>query len=413
MNKRMPKDKLVIGAYFLKPYAQTEEHVSDMAECGVNMIVCFAPMDRAILDTIHKYGIGCIMSGVMPGWWGGDGSNAGTMGDKYPPRVYHDCADKFEDHPAIWGLDLCDEPSALDFEHLSRAARLVEKIFPNQFAYLNLYPNYAAVAKNNESETKCQLGTATYEEYIARYAERVDLPYISYDFYLYPQTKNHNVGKMLDNFRIASDACRRTGKDFWYIPMVNGRYETDFTSENMLRYQAYIALCYGATVINWACYTAGWWFNQVLDENGNKTEQYEKLKKINAELHSIGDEFMKYRSVATHLVGYGDEEWKADFPEVMSKDSLDTGFVRGLRADKAKLVVGQMVHKEDSGRAALFVCNASDPFDTDNSVSTVRFSSHGRSVTLHSGEGSPILMRDGDEYRFELKSSHGAMITFE
>jgi hypothetical protein len=289
----------------------------------------------------------------------------------------------------------------------------VENSFENQFAYLNLYPNYAAVSQNDGDQTVNQLGTPTYDEHIKQYVEKVDLPYISYDFYLYPQTKNHNVGKMLDNFRIVSDACRSSGRDFWYIPMANGRYENDFTSLNRMRYQAYTALSYGATVINWACYTAGWWFNQILDTEGNKTEQYEKLKAMNAELHAISDIYMEYRNTATHLMNFDGESWAGDFPLINWSSKLDLGFVRDLRAPDAKLTVGEMVHKEDANKRAIFICNASDPMDECGSAATVSFTSYGRRVKLHSGAGEIKLSKEGDTYSFELESNRGVMITFE
>ena len=195
--------------------------------------------------------------------------------------------------------------------------------------------------------------------------------------------------------------------------MANGRYEDSFTSLNMMRYQAYIALAYGATVINWACYTAGWWFNQILDAEGNKTEQYDKLKVMNAELHAISDAYMAYRRVSTHLVGFNDESWEKDFPLVVKKESLNCGFARELSANGASLVIGEMVHREDANKRALFICNASDPMDTDNSVATVSFTSFKKDISLHSGEGEIPLTRDGDKYSFELRSSRGVMITFE
>lgn len=413
MNKRIPKNELLTGAYFLHPYAQTEQHVKELAECGVKMIVCFTPKDREILDVLHKYGVGCILSGVLPPWWGGDGSSAGTMCKKNPIEVYEKAAAEFIDHPAVWGIDIGDEPSALDFDHFGKIARYVENSFENQFAYLNLYPNYAAVSQNDGNQTVNQLGTPTYEEHIEQYVKKVDLPYISYDFYLYPQTKNHNVGKMLDNYRIVSDACRRSGKDFWYIPMANGRYENDFTSLNRMRYQAYTALSYGATVINWACYTAGWWFNQILDAEGNKTEQYDKLKAMNAELHAISGVYMAYRNTATHLMNFDGEAWEKDFPLVTWTDSLDLGFVRELRSGGAKLTVGEMVHRRDENKRALFICNASDPMDEEGSVATVSFKSYGRKVIAHSGAGEINLSKNGDNYAFELGSNRGVMITFE
>ena len=36
----MDRSKLNIGAYYLKPYAQTERHVKDAKECGIDFFVC-------------------------------------------------------------------------------------------------------------------------------------------------------------------------------------------------------------------------------------------------------------------------------------------------------------------------------------------------------------------------------------
>ena len=39
MNKRIPENKFIIGAYILQPYAQTEEHIKELSECGVRLVV--------------------------------------------------------------------------------------------------------------------------------------------------------------------------------------------------------------------------------------------------------------------------------------------------------------------------------------------------------------------------------------
>ncbi len=412
MNKRMPKDKLVIGAYILQPYAQTEKHIKELRECGIELIVCFRPKDRSVLDLLYKHRVGCILSGILPGWWGGDGQSAGTLHERNPLSLYEKAAADFEDHPAVWGVDIGDEPSALDFDHYGKIARQTEKSFHNQFAYLNLYPNYASVAGNNEDQTQCQLGTATYKEHIDRYIEKIDLPYISYDFYLYPLPESIGVGKMLDNFRIVAEACRKTGRDFWYIPQVNGLHETDFTSENMLRYQAYSALCYGATVINWACYTGGWWCNNVLDTNGEKTEQYENLKKINAELEKFGVEYMKYEVTDTHLLGFCGEGWLPVFPDIKTADKLDTGAVRGLCSD-GELIVGEAVCRTDKEKRALIILNASDPYDRTGKKVKVRFSAFMREVQIFCADEPVYLDKTEDGYGFELEASRAVIITLQ
>ena len=414
MNYRMPTGKLVIGAYILQPYAQTEQHIKELAECGIELIVCLAPKDRTVLDLLEKYGVGCILSGIFPPWWGGNGSKAGQMHQINDFLRYQKALEEFSDHPAVWGIDIGDEPSALDFEYLNSIAQLLNASPFELVPYLNLYPNYAAVSQNSDGEALNQLGTASYAEYIERYVQEVDLPYLSYDFYLYPQTKNHNVAKMMENFRIVSDACRKSGKDFWYIPQVNDRRpDAEPPSLNMLRYQSYIALCFGATVINWACYTGGWWFHNVLDLQGNKTEQYEKLKSMNRELRIIGERYMQYRTVSTHLVGFEEEIASLGLAELKSLDRFNCGFAKDLSTDTAKLVIVQMVHRSDSGRYGLFLCNASDPCDEHPSTASISFASTGRTVSIYSGDAPVLLSKNGDRYSFELPSGAGVLITFD
>ena len=67
------------------------------------------------------------------------------------------------------------------------------------------------------------------------------------------------------------------------------------------------AAAFGAEAITWACSGKGWFTNNVLTAKGEKTEQYEKLKKVNGELHSIGPRYMRYRNAATHFVGFKPE----------------------------------------------------------------------------------------------------------
>ena len=155
MNKR----NLTIGAYYLAPYASTPEHVRDLAQCGIDVVMNMRN-DRAALDLLAQNGVSAVVSGIVPGWFGGDGSNAGTMAQKNPLEAYELGAQRFEDHPAIIGIDAGDEPSSLDFEHYGKAIETIVKRFPGKFAYLNIYPRYALKGSNTEQEIAAQLGVS-------------------------------------------------------------------------------------------------------------------------------------------------------------------------------------------------------------------------------------------------------------
>ena len=413
MNKRMNRNRLNIGVYHLRPYARTEAHIKDLADCGIDFVVCM-DNDRPALDLFHKYGVGAIVSGIVPGWWGGDGDNAGKLAETNPMEKYEAAAKAYCDHPAIWGIDVGDEPSALDFPYYGRVMDYVNRAFPNQFPYLNLYPNYASVSQNNAQETVNQLGTATYDEHIQKYCENVPVDYICYDFYLY----SINVTKHYENLRVVADACRNTGRSMWIVLQVNSNKPAEWISENNLRFQAYTSMAFGAENIIWACYTAGWWHNQVLDGEGNKTEQYDKLKKINAEIRTLADEYMKYRRVSTHFVGFGGLACEAGHPDMAAVQqeaiaSLSTGVFFDVKADNgAPLVVGEMVNRNADGSVALMICAADDPHETDPKEYQITFRAPDRCVHALGGNGyKTVTDLGGGVYAVAVKSNEGVLIT--
>lgn len=402
---RMDRNRINIGTYFLKPYANTPQHVKDCKDCGIDFVIGM-PNDPAVLDIFQENGLGAVVGGVLPGWWGGDGSNAGLMCEKCPIEKYEEAAAAFQDHPAIWGVDTGDEPSALDFPHYGKVVTKVAELFPNQFPYLNLYPNYASVAVNTEDNVYSQLGTATYADHIAEYCKNVPLDYLCYDFYVYSTT----VDKAYDNLKIVADACLETNRSMWIVLQVNSLYPEKWVSLNQLRFQAYTAMAFGAEVITWACYTAGWWSNQVLDDNGEKTEQYDKLKAVNAEIHSFSDVYMKYQRKATAFIGFDGTEWIKDIPTV---SSLSDDTVCELCAtDGTPLVAGSMVRRDGKKGSAVFVCSADDPQDENPQMHTVRFRPVGKKVKVLTNTGEVQPQKDADGFVTVQLQSNAAMIIY-
>ena len=388
---RMDRTRLNIGTYILQPYARSEQHIKDVADCGIDFVVCMQD-DREALDLFSKYGLGAVVTNVLPGWWGGDGNNAGKLSEINPMSKYEEAASAWIDHPAVWGIDIGDEPSALDFPYYGEVFTKVDSLFPNQFPYLNLYPNYASVAVNNSDQTVNQLGTATYAEHIAEYVKNVPSDYICYDFYVYSCT----VPKAYDNLRIVSDACHESDRSMWIVLQVNSLYPDKWVSENQLRFQAYTAMAFGAENIIWACWTAGWWDNQVVDENGEKTQQYDKLKKVNAEIRNLADSYMDYRNVSTSFVGFDGTAW-LDGTGIESAESLSAGsFSDVCMTDGSPAVVGMMEARDGSRKSAILVCSADEPYDEAPAQHVLRFKTTGKvTVTGTDGPVSPEKDADG------------------
>lgn len=403
---RMDRSKLNIGAYVLQAYARSEQHVRDIADCGIDFMT-WIPYDRRLLDLFQKYHIGAIVNNAVPGWWGGEGKDAGLLSTKHPMEVYEKGAARFRDHPAIWGIDIGDEPSALDFPYYGHVYRRVDELFPCQFPFLNLYPNYASVSQNTSEQTVNQLGTPTYQEHIAQYVKYVPSDYICYDFYLY----SINVHQAYENLRVVADACLGSGRSMWIVLQVNSNKEEKWITENQLRFQAYTAMAFGAENILWGCYTAGWWYNNVLDKKGNKTEQYDKLRRVNAEIHLLGPSYMKYRRVRTDFVSFDGTEWLKGVRQA-SVPTLSNGIFTDLHTlDHSPLVVGTMLSRSGNGDNAVFVCAADDPYDEHPANHSLSFNAEGRRIKALGTRGEiPVVRNDDGTYTLDLPSNQAVLI---
>ena len=403
---RMDRSRMQIGVYHLRKYARTEAHIKDLADCGVNFVICM-DNDRPALDLFQKYGVGAILSGIVPGWWGGMGDNAGTLKDVHPLSEYEECAAKFQDHPAVWGIDIGDEPSCWDFPYYGKVLEKAEEVFPNQFAFINLHPYYAPGPREGGYPVKGALGTSSYEDYIDRYCKNVPADYLSYDFY-YLQPAG-GVQNAYANLRIVADACLQTGRDMWITCQVNSLDPKAWVSLGQLRFQAFSSFAFGAQCFTWACYTAGWWDNQVVDKEGNKTQQYDKLKTVNAEIHRIGKRYMEYTRKTTTGVGFeGTDLLKGT--GVDNVKVYEDGVFAGLTAG-CPLLVGQMDARDGSADKALFVFVSDDPFDKGAKKHTLRFQAPGREVSILGGDGYVPMKRGADGWvECTVSSNQGLLI---
>lgn len=406
MNARFDRSRFHIGAYFLAPYARTRRHIQDVKACGIDFTVNMQ-YDLPALDLMDEYGLSAIVSGAVPGWVGCDGRNAGMMAQLNPLTLYDQAASRFADHPAICGIDAGDEPSCLDFAHYGRVIERINALFPHQFAYLNLFPSYGFLGKGTADQIRSQLGCDSYAHYISEYVRHVPTDYICLDYYVY----SASVCGFYHTLRTAADACAQTGRDLFTVLQVNSHQADVYLNENQLRYQSYSALAFGAKAVIWACYTAGWWYHQVLDAQGEKTPQYEKLRRVNGELRALGDAIMRYRRTDTHFVGaFTPDELlgvgKAAVP------ALDTACFSGVHAENGeRLLAGEMEALSRDGSEALLLCAADAPSGSAPHAFKVLFSSSCTDIqALGDGHPLPVERLADGLYAVSIISCHAILL---
>lgn len=416
--------KFNVGTYsFDRTLFADESAVIDLKDAGIDFVCGRPPGTNRIaviqaLDHFAKHDVGWFIEGGNTFMNGLGlpyvGKARGKLATMLPAEVYESAALAFKPHPAIWGFDMYDEPTAVDFPRLGEVCEEVRRLFPGRFPYINLFPSYAAVAKNSESVAKSQLGTLSYQEYIDRYCQDIPLDYISFDFYPYVFGRPEGVRLFHGNLRIVADACLKTGRSLWVVLQANSTGKTPL-AEDCMRYQAYAAMSFGAVVVNLACWTPGWFEHNVVDPRTHeKTVTYDRVKRVAAELHAIGGEFMRYRRTATHFVGYEAHQEYLKGSGMTNEKAVSAGWIRDVRAeDGGPLMVSEMVSRDPcrGAKYALFVFASDDPYADESKDRKVLFRLPNRSVRALGVKGSiQVRRRDDGCCEIDLKSNHVAMI---
>ena len=409
VGKGLDRSEFHIGCFSFNAPAQTPKHIAEARECGMDYVGGgIDPANRRAMEAFSENGlaVNCIFLPRICGPHPARGTEA--LQQKLPKERLESKLDEFNAkfrHPSIAMMNICDEPPVQSMAFIGDMVRLVNERCPDMFAYVNLYPNYARVAENGTDVTKSQLGCANYKGYIDEYCRQVPTHFISYDHYPIMATAEATKAcsaRWYGNLKVVADACRATGRDLWVGPQVNSRSKAPPITENHLRYQAFSAMAFGAVNLTWACWTRGWWDNNVMETNGTLTCQYPKLKKVNFEVRRLAAPYMKMRNVATHFVGFKDEAGALSRYGITPVERLDvSGFSGIAAADGSSLVVGEMVARvQGKPVKGIFIYAADDCADEKRAEHVVGFAAEGQIVAF--GPDGRLNVDDDGQGSFRL-----------
>jgi len=368
----MERSKVLLGSY---PLVNTsEEHIREVAEAGLHFMSGGDVFTEETMNLMQKYGLAAIPH-VTP--------------------IAHD---------AIWGVFIRDEPSAALFADLEKQRSEFEAENPDCFGIITLLPNYA-----NDN----QLGTNGYQAHIDAFVNTVDTDIIMYDFYMLQGTGT-NLAGMLENLRIVSNACRDNDRDMWLWLQANGSKPTQHLNEDQLRAQANISMAYGTTGIMWACWTDGWWYNNIYDAEGNKTELYDFVKTVNTEINQFSPTFIKYKHLGSKLIGKLGEGPLAETAQ-SEGNNVEQSVLTDLKVhgEKDLVLCGWFEKKMGTGNAMMFVNLTNKSFRL-KPLSTVTFSApKDKVITLHTKDGSRVLTPVDGVYTIEILNAEYAFVTVD
>ncbi|MCQ2462396.1 MAG: hypothetical protein MJ177_03195 [Clostridia bacterium] len=355
------RDKLLIGAY----YGDTD-HIDEASEAGINFFI-ESSVDEEFLDRCQEYGIGVIAGGYnLPT---GYAELPDSIKDKWVNFDYS----QYKDHPALWGDDLIDEPTAGAYDNIAASLSAYYENTTGKLALVNLFPSYASEEQLQEFPQKSSKrdfflatsdnGTGSglpYKMYVSDYINKIDTDYICVDIYPY-YSKQNSLGKevkhtgksWIRNLDILAEACRGTQRDLWVITQAAGETKNGAEGDGPrwcdevtdIRQQAYASLAFGAKAIIHAEFSAkGWWdaeHSHMIDIDGNTTQTYDAVKTVDAELAAFAEKYGKYEYESTYMInplrvaGTGGGELAVTVPckaiDIKSPDGLLVGTFKSNR----------------------------------------------------------------------------------
>jgi hypothetical protein len=193
---------------------------------------------------------------------------------------------RFRSHPALAGYHLRDEPSVSDFPKLGEWMRRIQKLDGEHGAYINLFPTYASPA---------QLGAADYPAYLERFFADVPVPYLSYDHYSI--TSRGLREGYYENLEFGARYAREHRVPLWAFVLAVAHDPYPVPTPAHLRLQAFSNLAYGVQCIQYFTYwtpeSTVWNFHQgPIEKDGKRTEVYDRVKQMNAEIQSLAPLFL-------------------------------------------------------------------------------------------------------------------------
>lgn len=194
---------------------------------------------------------------------------------------------RYDQYPATVGYLLWDEPNASLFGKMKGLISAVLSISPRKLAYVNLYPNYASAKA---------LKATDYESYLERFVTETDPQLISFDNYGIIMDSD---GKIVvregyyANLEVARKIGMKYGLPIWTFCRSTAHHVSPVPNESQLLLQAFSELAYGAKAIQYYGYATKEIDGDTdiiapVDQNGKRTKSWYAIKKVNAQIQTVG-----------------------------------------------------------------------------------------------------------------------------
>ena len=408
LGGRLDRDRILTATTLFGDRPRvTEQDIRLIADAGVDFIINGNGGEYAgqIFDWCEKYGlaaIGCEVPEYL----------ADKNLDIFNAEENENIFSGFTPHPASVGDSIFDEPHTDNFSKVAKYHRIYEKYLPGRFAFSNLLPAGAI---------KPQMGADSYKEYVDRFASEVRSDYLSADIYPFHPSKIMNVYEMmrcLETYHHVSEACRRDGRDFWLYIQTQMRWFSHlytYTTFEMIKWQYYASIAYGCRSIINASYNPVWGNDAIgiIDYDGNLTEQYLYVKRVNAEIVKLSPIVKNYRSLGVQIF-----KGRKNNPHFMlavpkqNKNNKAQRFngISSIRSVESESTVLAGYFRNAEGENAVMLVNCQNIYDPYASQRVTLKLDRNMNVGIYE-HGELTREENADEITVNMNSCDGVFIT--
>ena len=352
-------------------YLKTRRAVQTAIDAGFNLIGCLWADPRMAMDIVRAaedLGVDVQFQDLQ---------RFGGMGDKNifcETNDYQGALRDLAKWKCVKSFCMWDEPKLE--EHLEETRRMIEyceQYYPDMLPYTVANPEYSRFFENFDD----------YKNYIEQYLDVIDPAEMSFDYYpigrsCYDPEKQLDNSKMWSNLELVRRAAQKRNIPFWFWYQGHRfhfhKIYYNFTFA-MARSMAYAGVLHGIKAAE--CYTE---FDGYVDPaTGGPGLYFEEQKKLNRELHMLGNTLMALECL-----------------RVIHDDSLlpDEPSMEGLRTsmEESELLQGVLLprisvseHKDAYGNKYLMVLNRD--YDQDAHIRlNLKRPSHVYEVSKQDGE---------------------------
>jgi len=312
-------------------YVDNMKTLKAMKDCGINIIGFVPPK---MLNACRRYGMKAIVfdAEVAGNDWT-KSFDAEKARQTLPALIK-----KINNNPAVYGYHLKDEPSPDQIPALAGAIAMVKKLAPGKVPYVNLLPGAGK----------------DYIAYIEQFVN-IDKPtIISYDRYSLGEDGEF-ASTFWENIAVVHRVALEHNLPFWNTILTSAHWQYREVTAADLRLEIFGSLVYGAKGIAFYKFCSkalpvlnapdlGNFRMGPLDQFGEKTITWYRLRRINHQVRNLGPFLLKLHSDDVYHIGKIPEE---------NHGPVENDLVKAMPGG-GEFVVGDFTH-EDGSRYIMIV----------------------------------------------------------